>query len=92
MHQLAPTCTPLLTYAVFLHCMACLILLQAAEEGSASLSRSLAHSSSIMGSSFVAGHSMFNRQVTMGRSTGRGSLEHTPSKQCSCFGEAVNPR
>uniref|UniRef100_A0A383VST7 STAS domain-containing protein n=1 Tax=Tetradesmus obliquus TaxID=3088 RepID=A0A383VST7_TETOB len=50
--------------------------LAAAEDlSAASLSRSLAHSSSIMGSSFVAGHSMFSRQVTSGRSAGRNSLE-----------------
>jgi hypothetical protein len=62
--------------------------LQAAEDGAASLSRSLVHSGSVMGSSFVAGHSMFNRQVTMGRSTGRGSLEHTPSEK-RCFAAVV---
>jgi hypothetical protein len=60
--------------------------LQAADDG-ASLSRSLVHSSSIMGSSFVAGHSMFNRQLqaTMGRSTGRNSLEHNTSEQMYRF-------
>ncbi|KAF6261741.1 hypothetical protein COO60DRAFT_1699671 [Scenedesmus sp. NREL 46B-D3] len=52
-------------------------MLQAADDAPASLSHSFVHSGSVLGSSFVAGHSMFNRQV-MARSTGRGSLEHNP--------------